>query len=92
MTPTKSIAEINRELGEWVLEDAKRNPQAYAGRFVGIANGKVVIATNDLNEFARKLREVDPNTANLYGVDIAYDYSKPFMIGGVQQCPAPNGH
>ena len=80
MTTTKSTAEINQELGEWVLEDAKHNRQAYAGRFGGIANGKVVIATNDLNELAHKLDEADPDNAATYSVILDYDYSKPFEI------------
>ncbi len=83
MTETKTIGEINRELGEWVLDEAKRNRQAYAGRFVGIANGKVVIATDDLNELARKLDEADPDNAATYSVILDYDYSKPFEIWGV---------
>ncbi len=80
MTETKTIAEINREVGEWVLGDAKRNRPAYAGRFVGIANGKVVIATNDLNELARKLDEAAPEPSATYSVILDYDYNKAFEI------------
>jgi len=80
MTDIKSIAELNRDVGERVLEDAKRNPHAYAGRYVGIANGKVVIATDDLHEFARCLQQAEPDRAKTYGVDLQYDYDKVFEI------------
>ena len=80
MTTTKSIEEVNREVGDQVLADAKRDPQKYAGRYVGIANGKVVVVTSDLREYVRYLKEVEPNPANTYGVDLQYEYSKVYEI------------
>jgi hypothetical protein len=84
MTRTKSIEELNRELGEQVLEDAKRFPQKFAGRYVGIANEKVVVITDDLNEYVRRLKEVEPDPAKTYGVDLCYDYEKVYEIRGIR--------
>ena len=40
---TNTIQQLNRDLGDKVLEEAKQNPQAYSARFVGIANGQTVV-------------------------------------------------
>ncbi|MBM3992625.1 MAG: hypothetical protein FJ303_00485 [Planctomycetes bacterium] len=47
---TRNVQQLSRELGDEVLEDAKQNPSACPGKYVGIANGKVVVCTDDLSE------------------------------------------
>lgn len=77
---TASIQQLNRDLGDKVLAEAKQNPQAYPGKFVGIANGQVVVVTDDLNELVRRLGEVEPDPAMTFGVEIGRDYSKVYEI------------
>jgi hypothetical protein len=79
MITTKTLEQLNRELGDQVLDDAKRNPSAYAGKFVGIANGKIVIATDDLDELMNRLG-VEPDPAKTYCVEIGRDYKKVYQI------------
>jgi hypothetical protein len=76
MTDMTPIQLLNRELADKLLDDAKRDPQAYAAKYVGIANGKVVVASNDLDELVRSLRAVEPDPANTFWVEIGRDYSK----------------
>jgi uncharacterized protein YlzI (FlbEa/FlbD family) len=80
VTTVKSIADINRELGEQVLQDAKRDPKKYPDKYVGIANGKVVVVSNDLNETVEQMALVESNPANCYFVNTKYDYTKPYHI------------
>ena len=80
MPALTTIQQLNRELGDKVLADAQQNPRAYPGKFVGIANGKVVVVTNDLNELVRRLDEVEPDPVNTFGVEIGRDYSKVYEI------------
>ena len=75
-----TIQQVNRELGDKVLVDAKQNPQAYPGKYVGIANGQVVIVTDDLSELVRRVKQVEPDPAKTFGVVIGCDYDKVYEI------------
>jgi len=66
---------MNRELADRLAEEGRNNPQSiYAGKFVGIANGQVVVIANDLEELVARLRQVEPDPANTFGVEIGRDY------------------
>ncbi len=75
-----TIQQLNRALGDKVLAEAQQNPHAYPGKFVGIANGQVVVVTDDLNELVRRLGEVEPDPAKTFGVEIGRDYGKVYEI------------
>lgn len=83
MANIKTIEQLNRELGDKVLDEAQRDPQAYPGKYVGIANGKVVVVTDDLDELALRLEETEPDPKKTYGVEIGRDYTKVYEIWGV---------
>jgi hypothetical protein len=81
MSTATDIQERNRELARSINEEALRNPQSlYAGKYVGIANGQVVVVTDDLNELARRLREADPDPRNTFWVEASQDYTKVHKI------------
>ena len=80
MSATTTIQQLNRDLGDKVLAEAQQNPQAYPGRYVGIANGQVVVVTDDLSELVRRLKEVEPDPAKTFGVEIGRDYKKVYEI------------
>ncbi|GEM_PF-5888188 len=45
MSTAATVQEVNRELARQINQEARTNPQSpYANKFVGIANGKVVVA------------------------------------------------
>jgi hypothetical protein len=80
MSATTPIQQLNRDLADKVLAEAQQNPQAYPGKFVGIANGKVVIVTDDVKELARKLRHAEPDASKTYVVEPGLDVNKVHEI------------
>jgi hypothetical protein len=78
---TNEVLDRNRALARAINEEARRDPQSpYAGKYVGIANGQVVVVTDDLNELARRLREADPDPRNTFWVEASCDYTKVHHI------------
>ncbi|HET6882613.1 MAG TPA: hypothetical protein VFI31_20770 [Pirellulales bacterium] len=73
---SKTVQELNRELADKLAEDGRNNPHhVYAGKFVGIANGQVVVVADNLNEMVSRLRQVEPNPTRTFGVEVGRDYS-----------------
>ena len=76
-----AVQQRNREVADKLIEDAKGGSQGPpSGAFVGIANGNVVVVTDDLNELGRRLREADPNPSNCFWFEMGRDYSKVHLI------------
>jgi uncharacterized protein YlzI (FlbEa/FlbD family) len=72
-----AVQEANRQLAQQLIDDAQRNPQSpYAGKCVGLANGKIVVVAEDWDEVGKRLHEVEPNTSRTMCVDVGRDYSK----------------
>lgn len=68
------VQDLNRELAEKINEEALRNPQSpYANKFVGIANGKVVVVADDFDEMIQRLRQIEPDPAKTYGLEASED-------------------
>lgn len=68
------VQELNRKLAEKINEEALRNPQSpYANKFVGIANGKVVVVADEFDEMIQTLRQIEPDPAKTYGVEASED-------------------
>ena len=75
MAATKTVQELNRELADKLAEEGKSNPQyPYFGKFVGIANGQVVVVADDLDELYSQLRQIEPNPMKTFGVEVGRDY------------------
>jgi hypothetical protein len=50
-------------------EEERRNPHSpYAGKFGGIANGQVVVVSDDLDELAQRLDEVEPDPTKTFWI------------------------
>jgi Tfp pilus assembly protein PilP len=79
--PLTEIQKRNQELADRINQEARRNPQSpYAGKFVGIANGQVVVVTEALDELARLLRQAEPNPQNTFCIEASRDYTKADYI------------
>jgi hypothetical protein len=77
MTTTTDIQEMNRALANQINQEARANPHSpYAGKFVGIANGKVVVAAEDWDEVDRVLDEVEPDPARTCCLEASRDYTQ----------------
>jgi hypothetical protein len=74
MSGASSVQELNRELARQINEEARRNPQSpYANKFVGIANGQVVVVADSLDEIVRRLRQVEPDPSKTCGLEASED-------------------
>lgn len=75
MATSKTIQQINRELAQKLADEGRNNPQAaYAGKFVGIANGQVVVVADNWDEVGRRLRQLEPDPTKCFGVEVGRDY------------------
>ena len=76
MSAVITVRELNEELARKINEEARRNPQSpYANKFVGIANGQVVVAADVLDEMDRQLRQIEPDPTKCFGVEASRDYT-----------------
>lgn len=76
MSGGHTVQDLNRELAGQINEEARRNPQSpYAHKFVGIANGKVVVVADEPDEMSRRLRQIEPDPSNCFGIEASRDYS-----------------
>jgi hypothetical protein len=83
MSEASSVQDLNRELARKINEEALRNPQSpYANKFVGIANGQVVVVADNLDEMARRLRQIEPDPSKCFCVEASRDYSEVIEILG----------
>jgi hypothetical protein len=81
MPTMTTIQQLNRDLADKLVEEAKLNPQSpYVGKKVGIANGQVVVAANTWREVTRGLEQAEPDPAKTFCIDIGADYSTVEMI------------
>lgn len=82
MSATITIQQLNRDLADKVLAEAKQNPSAFAGKFVGIANGKVVIITDRMDEIGARLRQAEPDRSKTFWIEIGPDGTEVHHIWG----------
>ncbi len=84
MAVADPVLEINRELARRINEEARSNPQSqYANKFVGIANGTVVVIDDNQNEMIRRLRQIEPDPRKCFAVEASRDYTVVEEIWGV---------
>ena len=77
MSAAAKVQDRNRELARRINEEARRNPQSpYANKFVGIANGKVVVVADTWREVADCLRQVEPDPARCRCIEASADYDR----------------
>lgn len=78
---TTPIIDLNRELAEKIDNEVRDNPaHPYKGKIVGIANGKVVVVADNLDEVCNSLRQIEPNNLNTYVLETGLDYSQTEYI------------
>lgn len=85
MTTPRSMQDLNRELAQQILAEARANPQsAYAGKFVGIANGRIVVVADNWDEVANQLRHAEPDVRNTFCLEVDADYDAVQEIWGLR--------
>jgi hypothetical protein len=84
MSSLAEIQERNRKLARQINEEALRDPHSpYAGKFVGIANGQVVVVADTLDQMARRLHQIEPDPARTLSVEATLDYNEAIEIWSV---------
>jgi hypothetical protein len=81
MSTTRNIQELNRTLADQINAEARANPHSpYAGKFVGIANGQVVVVADDPEEMVQRLRQIEPDPQKTFSVEASRDYDEVIDI------------
>ncbi len=84
MIQDNSIASANEKLVRQINQQARQDAKSpYAGKFVGIANGKVVVVADTWREVAERLRQVEPDPARCRCLEASADYGRVEEIWGV---------
>lgn len=77
MTDLATIQQINEELARNVNKEALANPNSpYSGKYVGLANGKVVAVADSLKAVDRALDDVEPDRARTMTLEASVDYDR----------------
>jgi hypothetical protein len=77
MTTATSVSQANRALADLINQEARDNPLSpYAGKFVGITNGQVVVTADNLEEAIRLLLAVEPDRQKTFCFEAGIDYSE----------------
>ena len=85
MAVADTVKDLNRELARRINEEARSNPQSpYANKFVGIANGQVVVVADKLDDLARRLRQLEPDPTKTCCVEASRDYTVVEEIWGLR--------
>jgi hypothetical protein len=83
MSSLEEVRRVNQELAEAINKEARNNPSSpYAGKFVGIANGQVVVVADNLHEMSRRLGEIEPDNRRVFWIEASRDYTKVEWVGG----------
>jgi hypothetical protein len=83
MLSLEEVQKLNRELAQRINQEALDDPHSpYAGKWVGIANGQVVVVTDSLEALDYRLREIEPDPQRTFGVDAGRDPNKVEYIWG----------
>jgi hypothetical protein len=81
MTTDDEIRRRNEELGDAVYQEGRSNPESpYAGKYIGIANGQVVVIADNLNELAQRLRQIEADPNKCFVVNTLRDPDRVFTI------------
>lgn len=74
----------NLRLAEQINREVKHHPDSeYAGRFVGIANGRVVAVADDADEVIEQLEQFEPHASKCLCFEAGLDYDQPQDIWDV---------
>jgi hypothetical protein len=75
MSSVTEVQEQNRTLARRINEEARADPASpYAGKKVGIANGQVVVVSDDWDDLASRLLQIEPDPRRTFCVEAGVDY------------------
>lgn len=72
---------LDESLARQINQDALTNPQSpYAGKYVGILGGKVVVVMDTLDEVVDALAKIEPDPNRGMILEASVDYDQPVYI------------
>ena len=75
MSTSSTVQQINRELARRINEQTRRNASSpYAGKFVGIVNGQVMVVADNWRDLSRQLRQIEPDPTKCSCIEASADY------------------
>ena len=75
MSTSRTVQQKNQELARRINEEARTNPSSpYAGKFVGIVNGKVMVVADNWPNLSRQLRQLEPDPTKCFCIEASADY------------------
>jgi hypothetical protein len=83
MSTATTVQDLNRQLAKQINQEARANPQSpYANKWVGIANGKVEVVSQDFEDMLVRLEKLEPDPSKTLGVEASYDFDQVEEIWG----------
>jgi hypothetical protein len=77
MATKSAIRAANERLAEQINQEARSDPRSpYAGKFIGLANGQLVVVADNLDDVAKRLEQVEPDPANTFCLEAGLDYDE----------------
>jgi len=87
MNTLEEEQEKARILSRQINHEARGNPHSpYAGKFVGILHGQVVVVADTLDEVAEVLERLEVDPRRRYFVDASADYDSKHDIWWSRAC------
>jgi hypothetical protein len=81
MASIAEVRKLNSEVAEQINQEVRANPASpYAGKFVGIANGKVATVGDSFEEGLRLLRQAEPDNTRGLLLEVGADYTETEYI------------
>lgn len=83
MPTTLDATAENERVAKQIRLETRSNPRSpYAGKFVGLVNGQIVVIAATLSEASDRLTELEPDHTRCYCVDTNADYDRIDEIWG----------
>lgn len=84
METSISMHAINQQIADEINAEASRDPNSpYAGKFIGIAHGKMVVVADNLDEAIRQFEKQGVEPSHRFIIETGIDYSIPVEIWNV---------
>jgi len=81
MSVAENVQDLNRQLARRINQEARSNPQSpYVNKLVGIANGQVVVVSDDWDDLVNRLRQIEPNPTKTFAIEASRDYDEVHEI------------
>lgn len=81
MTSGVAVQATNERLARQFNREARGDPNSpHSRKFVGIANGKVVVVAATWREVELALEQAEPDPARCYAMDASADYDRVEVI------------